>query len=55
MLQSAFGIAAPVTPKEVVEILEALPSGFTKDYEFGLGLAKDYQPLISAVEGELSG
>lgn len=53
LLDSAFGFTVPETPDEVMEILEALPSGFTKDYEFGLGLAKDYRFVIDVVE-ELS-
>lgn len=40
----------PSTTADVIEILEDLPSGFTKDYDFGLGLAKDYRVIIRAVE-----
>ncbi len=36
---------------EVLEILESLPSGFTKDYDYGLGLAKPYRFIIHAIEG----
>ncbi len=54
LLDAVFGVSIPRTPDEVVELLEALPSGFTKDYEYGLGLVKDYQSVIHAVE-ELSG
>ena len=43
----------PTTPDGVLEILEELPSAFTKDYAYGLGLAKPYQFIIDAVE-ELS-
>ena len=40
----------PSTQEEVMAILEGLPSGFTKDYEYGLGLAKPYRFIINAVE-----
>ena len=43
----------PTTPEGVLELLEELPSAFTKDYAYGLGLAKPYQFIIDAVE-ELS-
>ena len=43
----------PNSPLAVVDILESLPSAFTKDYEFGLGLAKPYRFIIDVVE-ELS-
>lgn len=53
LLDSVFGFTLPTSSDEVEEILEALPSGFTKDYDFGLGLAKEYWFVIDAVE-ELS-
>ncbi|MBF0155386.1 MAG: DUF4263 domain-containing protein, partial [Magnetococcales bacterium] len=43
----------PTTPEEVIELLDGLPQTFTKDYAFGLGLAKPYRFIIEAVE-ELS-
>ena len=43
----------PTTPEGVLELLEELPSAFTKDYAYGLGLAKPYRFIIDAVE-ELS-
>ncbi len=43
----------PTTPEDVLELLEKLPSAFTKDYAYGLGLAKPYRFIIDAVE-ELS-
>jgi hypothetical protein len=43
----------PTTPEGVIELLEYLPSAFTKDYAYGLGLAKPYRFIINAVE-ELS-
>ena len=39
-----------VTLDEVLEILEDLPRGFTKNYEFGLGLAKPYRFIVTAIE-----
>jgi len=38
------------TVEEVIEILEYLPSGFVKDYDYGLGLQKDYRFIVDAVE-----
>lgn len=43
----------PTTPEGVLELLEVLPPAFTKDYAYGLGLAKPYRFIIDAVE-ELS-
>ncbi len=43
----------PTAPEDVRDVLENLPSAFTKDYAFGLGLAKPYRFIINAVE-ELS-
>ena len=40
----------PSTPQEVMEVLEELPSGFIKNYDFGLGLLKDYRFIVEAVE-----
>lgn len=42
-----FGIAE--TEQEVMEILEELPSGFVKDFDYGLGLLKEYRFVIDAV------
>ncbi|MDO9460904.1 MAG: DUF4263 domain-containing protein [Alphaproteobacteria bacterium] len=50
---SAFGFTTPTTADEVMALLEELPSGFIKDYDYGLGLAKDYRFIVHAVE-ELS-
>ena len=44
---------ATSTPEDVRGVLENLPSTFTKDYAYGLGLAKPYRFIIDAVE-ELS-
>ena len=48
-----FDGAVPETPEGVLEVLEELPSAFTKDYAYGLGLAKQYRFIIDAAE-ELS-
>ena len=48
-----FDGAVPTTPEGVLEVMEELPSAFTKDYAYGLGLAKPYRFIIGAVK-ELS-
>jgi Domain of unknown function (DUF4263) len=48
-----FDGAVPSTQEGVLEVLENLPSAFTKNYAYGLGLAKPYRFIIDAVE-ELS-
>ena len=35
---------------EILEVLHAIPSGFTKDPDYGLGLAKEYRFIVDAVE-----
>lgn len=45
-----FDGAVPTTPEGVLEVLENLPSAFTKDYAYGLGLARPYRFIIDAVE-----
>jgi hypothetical protein len=45
-----FDGAVPTTPEDVRDVLENLPSTFTKDYAYGLGLAKPYRFIIDAVE-----
>ena len=50
---SAFRWTVPTSTEEVMELLEELPSGFIKDYDYGLGLAIDYRFIVDAVE-ELS-
>jgi hypothetical protein len=47
------GWDATSTPEDVRDVLEHLPSTFTKDYAYGLGLAKPYRFIIDAVQ-ELS-
>ena len=39
-----------VSEETVLEILEDLPPAFTKDYDYGLGLAKPYRFIIDAIE-----
>ena len=43
----------PLSKDGIIEILEDLPPAFTKDYDYGLGLAKRYRFIIDAIE-ELS-
>lgn len=45
--------ATLMTLDGILEVLEALPPTFTKDYAYGLGLAKPYRFILDAVE-ELS-
>jgi len=45
-----FDGGVPTTPEGVLEVLEELPSAFTKDYAYGLGLAKPYRFIVDAVE-----
>lgn len=40
----------PKTRDEVMEILHDFPSAFTKDPDYGLGLAKEYRFIVDAVE-----
>ena len=47
---SGLGWDATSTPEDVRDVLENLPSTFTKDYAYGLGLAKPYRFIIDAVE-----
>jgi len=47
---SGVGWDAISTPEDVRDVLENLPSTFTKDYAYGLGLAKPYRFIIDAVE-----
>ena len=40
----------PQSREEVLEVLAGMPSAFTKDPDYGLGLAKDYRFIVEAVE-----
>lgn len=44
--------SAPYTNEEVIECLELLPAGFIKDIRYGVGLTRDYLPIISAIEAQ---
>lgn len=35
---------------DIADMLEELPSGFTKDYEYGLGLARECEVFVSLIE-----
>ena len=45
-----FGEDLPKTVEDVCEALSNLPSAFTKNPDYGLGLAKKYRSIIDAVE-----
>ncbi|MBK9027680.1 MAG: DUF4263 domain-containing protein [Propionivibrio sp.] len=45
-----FGFQPPESGDEAADIFLGLPAGFVKDYAFGLGLKKEYKPLIDTVE-----
>jgi len=47
---SGFDDTVPTETEGVLAILEELPSAFTKDYAYGLGLAKPYRFIIDAVK-----
>ncbi|MDE2999572.1 MAG: DUF4263 domain-containing protein [Gemmatimonadota bacterium] len=40
----------PSTEEDVMRVLEGLPSTFIKDYDWGLGLRKEYRFIVNAVE-----
>ena len=40
----------PESEEQIIAILEDLPAAFTKDYDYGLGLAKPYRFIVEAVE-----
>ena len=41
---------SPESAELIMDILESLPPAFTKDYDYGLGLAKQYRFIVDAVE-----
>lgn len=45
-----FGFQSPESGDEAADIFLCLPAGFVKGYAFGLGLKKEYKPIIDAVE-----
>ncbi|MBV1910521.1 MAG: DUF4263 domain-containing protein [Kangiellaceae bacterium] len=46
-----FDFEFPENSEEIKYLLEQLPIGFVKDFDYGLGLIKELQPLISTLEG----
>lgn len=50
IILSGFDDTVPTETEGVLAILEELPSAFTKDYAYGLGLAKPYRFIIDAVK-----
>lgn len=45
-----FGYDIPASSEDVQSILEELPLGFVMDYEYGLGLLKDFRYIIVVIE-----
>jgi hypothetical protein len=45
-----FELEVPESAEEVAYLLEELPSGFVKDFSYGLGFVKDYRFIIDAIE-----
>ncbi len=45
-----FNFTIPESVEDVHALLEELPSGFVKDFAYGLGLQKDYRFIIDAIE-----
>jgi hypothetical protein len=45
-----FDFEMPASAEDLPELLEGLPSGFVKDFGYGLGLVKDYRFIIYAIE-----
>lgn len=41
---------SPNSQEDIMRLLEGLPSCFVKDFDYGLGLRKDYVPIVEAVE-----
>lgn len=50
IILEGFGFTTPETAHEVLYLLEDFPSGFIKDYDYGLGLLKTYQSIIKTIE-----
>ena len=42
--------SVPEREEQIIAILEDLPAAFTKDYDYGLGLAKPYRFIVEAEE-----
>jgi len=45
-----FDFEMPTSVDDVRDLLEGLPSGFVKDFAYGLGLVKDYRFIVDAIE-----
>jgi len=45
-----FDLEIPESVGAVRDLLDQLPSGFVKDFAYGLGLVKDYRFIIAAIE-----
>lgn len=43
-------VQEPMSEEDVLDLLEELPPTFTKDYDYGLGLAKQYRFIVHAIE-----
>lgn len=50
IILEGFDFHLPTSMDEVRESLEELPSGFIKDFEYGLGFQKDYRSIIGVIE-----
>ncbi|TDF41562.1 DUF4263 domain-containing protein [Alteromonadaceae bacterium M269] len=44
------GLELPQSTEELLEILEQLPTGFIRNFNYGLGLIKELLPLINTLE-----
>lgn len=42
--------SCPDSEEQIINILESLPPAFTRDYDYGLGLAKPYRFIVEAIE-----
>ncbi len=42
--------SSPNSDEQIINILESLPPAFTKDYDYGLGLANRYRFIVEAIE-----
>ena len=40
----------PQEPHEIEELLESLPRGLTKDFQYGLGLPREYRFIVDTIE-----
>ncbi len=47
---SGFDFLTPYNYEDVLHLLEDFPRGLIKDYDYGLGLSKDYRFIVFAIE-----